>query len=381
MSMKIVVTGTRGIPDIQGGVETHCQELYPRIAALGHDVTVIRRSCYLREVHRQGGQEYKGVHLKDLYAPRRKSLEAIIHTFLAVCKARMMGADIIHIHAIGPSLMAPFARMLGLKVVTTNHGPDYDRGKWGKMAKRILMTGEKWGAKRSHRVIVISQVIADILASRYGRMDTDLIFNGVPKPTRSLSTEFLEQYGIKAGKYVLAMGRFVQEKNFHLLIEAWRRSGLAGKGWKLVIGGDADHADSYASRLKGVAAHTPGVVLPGFVKGEAWRELMTNASLFVLPSSHEGLPIALLEAMSYGLDVLVSDIPANRLAELGKDDFFHLEFDPSAPDANFEENAERLSDALKHKMANPRQSSEYDLRAYDWGHIAQQTLQVYSSLL
>ena len=137
--MKIVVTGTRGIPGIQGGVETHCQELYPRIAAMGHDVTVIRRTPYVSDCNK----EYSGVRLVDVYAPRKKSFEAIVHTFLAIIKARRMNADILHIHAIGPAIMVPFARMLGLKVVMTNHGPDYDRQKWGRMAKAILKTGER----------------------------------------------------------------------------------------------------------------------------------------------------------------------------------------------------------------------------------------------
>ena len=159
--MKVVVTGTRGIPNIMGGVETHCEELFPRIAAAGHDVTVIRRSCYVGDDNHISS--YKGVALKDIYAPRKKSLEAIVHTFLAVLSSRRMHADILHIHAIGPSLMTPFARLLGLKVVTTHHGPDYDRQKWGVFAKFMLKAGERMGAMFSNEVIVISHVIEDIL--------------------------------------------------------------------------------------------------------------------------------------------------------------------------------------------------------------------------
>ena len=103
--MKIVVVGTRGIPDILGGVETHCEELYPRIAAMGHDVTVIRRSSYVTEDNRR--DTFKGVRLVDVYAPRKKSIEAIVHTFLAVIKARGLNPDVLHVHAIGPSIMVP----------------------------------------------------------------------------------------------------------------------------------------------------------------------------------------------------------------------------------------------------------------------------------
>lgn len=381
--MRIVVTGTRGIPDIQGGVETHCEELYPRIAALGHDVAVIRRSCYLTpgmkaeaKAGRKAGRPlmYKGVRLIDVFAPRRKSIEAALHTFLAVIRARRMKPDILHIHAIGPSLMVPLARLLGMKVVTTNHGPDYDRGKWGRLAKAVLKTGEKWGARHSHEVIVISQVIADILADRYGRRDTHLIYNGVSVPKRSAYSDYIESLGLERGRYVVALGRFVPEKNFHLLIDAWRASGLPARGIRLCIAGDADHEDEYSRALKRKAADT-GVALTGFIRGEQLCQVMSHARLFVLPSSHEGLPISLLEAMSYGLDTLVSDIPANRIAQLDGGDFFHLDT------ADTRVSAETLREALDRKARGTAVLREYDLAPYNWDHIAQQTLGVYAGLL
>ena len=138
--MRIVVTGTRGIPDIPGGVETHCQHLYPLLAGMGCEVTLLRRSCYV--AGDAGRTDYEGVSLLDLYAPRRKSVEAIVHTALAVVKAWRLHADVVHIHAVGPALMVPLARLLGLKVVVTNHGPDYERDKWSAMARRMLRLGE-----------------------------------------------------------------------------------------------------------------------------------------------------------------------------------------------------------------------------------------------
>lgn len=381
--MRIVVAGTRGIPGIQGGVETHCEELYPRIAALGHDVTVIRRSCYLTPAMKAEAEKcrkvgrplmYKGVRLADVFAPRLKSIEAVLHTFLAVIRARRMNPDILHIHAIGPSLMVPLARLLGMKVVTTNHGPDYDRGKWGRLAKKVLETGERWGARRSDEVIVISKVIADILAGKYGRRDTHLIYNGVPAPRRADSSDYVESLGLVPGMYVLGLGRFVPEKNFHMLIEAWRASGLPARGIRLCIAGDADHEDEYSRSLKRQAA-AEGVALTGFIRDERLRQVMSHARLFVLPSSHEGLPISLLEAMSYGLDTLVSDIPANMIAQLSQDDFFHLGMTDGKKDM------QALRMALERKTEGEASLREYDLAPYDWDHIAQQTIQVYAGLL
>jgi len=364
--MKIVVTGTRGIPSIMGGVETHCEELFPRIAALGHNVTVIRRSSYISSENKI--DEYNGVHLRDIYAPRNKSTEAIIHTFLAVIAARKMHPDILHIHAIGPSILVPLARLLGMRVVVTHHGPDYNRAKWGLLAKTALKAGECMGAYFANKVIVISHTIASILTKKYGRSDTCLIYNGVTKAQPSDSTEYINMLGLTPGRYIFTAGRFVPEKNFHQLIDAFIASGLDKRGYKLVIAGDSDHHDKYFDSLKNQAKAT-GTILPGFVKGESLSQLFTHAALFVLPSSHEGLPITLLEAMSYGLDVLVSDIPANQLAQLSPKDFFKVNSLTS------------LADGLLRKISAPSPHRSYDLSDYDWDNIARQTIAVYTSII
>lgn len=357
--MRIVVIGTRGFPGILGGVETHAEELYPRIAARGHDVTVIRRMPYVNDSNRFS--EYKGVRLIDVFAPKRKSLEAITHTFLAVLRARKLRPDILHIHAVGPSLFAPLAKVLGLNVVVTNHGPDYNRQKWGSFAKAVLRLGERLGTRYASRVIVISETIAGILSRKYGRNDTDLIFNGVNTPVRSASRDYLDSLAITK-PFILAAGRFVKEKGFHDLVAAYDRSDFKDS-YQLVIAGDADHSDEYSESLKS-QARDAGVVLTGFVKGEPLNQLMSNASLFVLPSYHEGLPITLLEAMSYGIDVVASDIPANRLRELRPDDFFKVG------------DVESLQRKIAQKLGSP-QKRIYDLSAYDWDNIADRTLEVY----
>lgn len=354
--MKVVVTGTRGIPEIQGGVETHCQELFPLIAAAGIDVTVCRRRCYAQDTL----TEFRGVKIKDLYAPRKKSIEAAVSTLLGVIYARRVKADWVHIHAVGPSIVIPVAKLLGLKVIMTHHGFDYERKKWGKLARWTIKMGEKMAARFADKIIVISRPIAERMAQEYGRTDTHLIYNGVPAAHPSTQTDYITSLGLEPGKYVFTLGRLVPEKNFHQLIEAFDV-----KGYKLVIAGESDHPDEYSEQLKRQAA-AAGVIMPGFVRGEHLNQLMTNAALFVLPSSHEGLPITLLEAMSYGRDVLVSDISANRLDQLAPADFFPVN------------QVDALRQKLHQKLASPTPHRPYDLTPYNWPAIATQTLPLYS---
>ncbi len=354
--MKVVVTGTRGIPEIQGGVETHCQELFPLIAAAGIDVTVCRRRCYAQDTL----TEFRGVKIKDLYAPRKKSIEAAVSTLLGVIYARRVKADWVHIHAVGPSIVIPVAKLLGLKVIMTHHGFDYERKKWGKLARWTIKMGEKMAARFADKIIVISRPIAERMAQEYGRTDTHLIYNGVPAAHPSTQTDYIASLGLEPGKYVFTLGRLVPEKNFHQLIEAFDV-----EGYKLVIAGESDHPDEYSEQLKRQAA-AAGVIMPGFVRGEHLNQLMTNAALFVLPSSHEGLPITLLEAMSYGRDVLVSDISANRLDQLAPADFFPVN------------QVDALRQKLHQKLASPTPHRPYDLTPYNWPAIATQTLPLYS---
>lgn len=428
--MKIVVTGTRGIPNVMGGVETHCEELFPRIAAMGEDVTVIRRKSYVND----GLKEWKGVKLVDIETPKKKSFEAIIHTYRAINMAKKLGADILHIHAIGPALLTPYAKMLGMKVVFTHHGPDYDRDKWGKAAKMVLKLGERMGCMFADDVIVISDVIRNLIKEKYGRTkNVHLIYNGVSEPEICDYPEYFEELGIKKGRYILGMCRFVPEKNLHHLVEAFniikneelrikkessalaneelkiKKQGLAqadeelkGKSQtqesansetqfnanqsqngkrtnyelgirnyelndvKLVLAGDTDFEDDYSRGLKEMARKN-GVVLTGFVKGRKLHSLLTNCMCYCLPSSHEGLPIALLEAMSYGVKVIVSDIPANLEVGLPQNDYFHV--------GNVNELAKKLNEVITH----PVEHIEYDMTKYDWDKIAREVKEVYLS--
>lgn len=390
--MKIVVTGTRGIPNVMGGVETHCEELFPRIAAMGEDVTVIRRKSYVND----GLKEWNGVKLVDIETPKKKSFEAIIHTYRAINMAKKLGADILHIHAIGPALLTPYAKMLGMKVVFTHHGPDYDRDKWGKAAKMVLKMGERMGCMFADDVIVISDVIRNLIKEKYGRTkNVHLIYNGVSKPEICDYPEYFEELGIKKGRYILGMCRFVPEKNLHHLVEAFNiikneelrikkqgsvqvneelrikkeSSALANyelNDVKLVLAGDTDFEDDYSRGLKEMARKN-GVVLTGFVKGRKLHSLLTNCMCYCLPSSHEGLPIALLEAMSYGVKVIVSDIPANLEVGLPQNDYFHV--------GNVDELAKKLNDVITH----PVEHIEYDMTKYDWDKIAKEVKEVYLS--
>jgi len=358
--MKIIVLGTRGIPDIQGGVETHCEELYPRLSDLGHDITLITRTPYVKN---KKILKFKGVQLKHIYSPKHKVFEAIVHTFLGILYAAFKRPDYIHIHTVGPMLLTPLAKLLGLRIIVTNHGADYNRKKWGKIARNIIKLGEKLGSKYADKIIVISKIIKDHLKEKYNRNDASLIYNGVSIPVKTLKTDYIGLLGLEKQKYIIAVGRFVEEKGFLDLVDAYSQ---INTDIKLVLVGDADHESNYSRSLKEKALDN-GVFLTGFIKGEELKQIFTFTKLFILPSYHEGLPISLLEAMSYDLDILVSNIPANLEINLEKDDYFKVG------------NLSDLTRSLERKLSsyNKRDFSLIINKKYNWESIAKHTSIVY----
>lgn len=359
--MKVVVVGLRGFPNIQGGIETHCEELYPRLASLGEEVTVVRRKGFVRE--QPVRTSYRGVRFKDIAAPSVTGLEAAVHSLWGVWYAWRSKANIVHIHAIGPSIAIPLAKVLGLRVVMTHHGPDYEREKWGPLARFVLKTGERFAAWWADDIISISTVICHMLEKKYHRTRrVHLVYNGITTLPAPDGTDYLQQIGVEPGKYILAVGRFVPEKRFDKLVKAYSR--LGRKDCKLVIAGDADYPSAYARQLKEKAIRQE-VVLTGMVKGDKLAQLYAHAALFVLPSSHEGLPITLLEAMSYRRKVLASDIPANKAIGLPPENYFHTN-DPA-----------HLTSRIASLLDNGQDTQAYDLSKYDWDHIAEQVRQVY----
>ena len=369
--IKIFVLGTRGFPDVPGGVEKHCEQLYPRLVKLGCDVTVITRSPYIPRERRQA--EWRGVKFIHLWALKNQYLEAIIHTFCGLLISAFHRPQILHFHAIGPSVLAPLARVLGMKVIVTNHGPDYLRQKWGKFSRSMLILGESMAVKFSDQLIVISVGIKEMLENKYDRDDLCLIPNGVTLPENIVPGETLDRLGLNPGRYVLAASRFVPEKGLLDLIAAYQK--LPDPAFKLVLAGGADHENECSRAIKEAAGRDPRIILPGFLSGRPLGELFSNAGLFVLPSYHEGLPIALLEAMSYQLPVLVSDIPPNREVLLPQSRYF--------PVGDINLLASGIEQLFKRGISEEEKKEQRRLlkRSYNWDRIAEETRDVYRSVL
>lgn len=362
--LAIHVAGLRGIPDVQGGVERHCQNLYPRIVRAGADVVLYARSGYVLDKE----STYEGIRVVPLHTIRTTSLEAIAHTGMSVLAAKRAGATLIHLHGIGPALWTSFASRIGLKVVVTHHGFDYRRQKWGTQAKVALRKGEMNAIRNADAVICISKEIADFVNGRNPKGIVAKIPNGVNRPSSVIPTSNLSKWDLRSGGYFLVTARFVREKGLTDLIRAWKDSGVSEQ-CKLVVAGGEDHPSSYGKEIAALASEC-GATLTGIVGGSDLHALYGHARGFVLPSYHEGLPISLLEAMSYGLPLGASNIEANLEVGLEGDCYFK----PGDLAA--------IGVRLRSILAGPQRVDHSSLmREYDWDRIANSTFDVYRRVL
>lgn len=353
--MKICVLGLRGFPLVEGGVEKHCESLYPR---MNQEITVIRRKPYITEACAAASQ-YNQIRFVDLPSTTIKGVEALLHSFLATRRAIRLKPDVVHIHNIGPALFSGMLSKRKIPVIMTYHSPNYEHNKWGRLAKRLLLYSEKVALKNSNRIIFVNRFQMEKYSEEI-RAKSVYIPNGINEPVRLLSTSYLQEIGVKAGKYILAVGRITPEKGFDTLIKGFRAA--KHDGYQLVIAGSGKTENGYINELKKLAGND--VIFTGYVYGDKLAQLYTHAALYVLSSNNEGFPLVLLEAMSYNLDVLVSDIPATHLVKLGGDDFF-----PCGDD-------QALSEKLSQRLQKP-QKREYELEEYNWNAVAAKTLEVY----
>lgn len=361
-AIKLAVIGIRGFPGVQGGVESHCEQLIPRLAKNGIKTRVYRRIPYLSD--KSYSDANPDIEFIDLPSGRLKGIEAVLHTLLCTFHLLFHRVDIVNIHNIGPGMMAPLLRLAGMKVVLTYHSPNYEHKKWGRGAKALLKLCEKISLKASNRVIFVSKFQRDKYDAAIAAKSL-AIPNGIDIIGKPSSIDFLTRWNLSQNDYILAVGRLTPEKGFDTLIKAVQNLDY---DIKLVIAGSSDHNPSYLDYLKSLDKNSR-VIFTGYTTGNDLAELYANARMYVLSSTHEGFPMVLLEAMSYNLPIIASDIPASHIIELAQENYAEVS------------NPESFGKAINRMLSAPKESCNYNLGEYNWDNIAKQTIDVYNKVL
>lgn len=363
--------GHKRIPSREGGVEVVVENLSTRMVQLGHEVT-----CFNRRGHHVSGKrydtkrrhKYKGVRLISVPTIDYKGFAAVSSSFFAAFMAAFGKYDVVHFHAEGPAFMCWLPKLMGKRVVVTVHGLDHQRAKWGRFASWYIMLGEKNAAKYADEIIVLSRNVQQYFKDTYGRK-TVYIPNGANRKTIRQAEQIKERWGLEKDSYILYLGRIVPEKGVHYLIKAFRR---IETDKNLVIAGGNSDANGYMDELKTLAEGDERIVFMDFVQGRPKHELYSNAYLYCLPSDLEGMPLSLLEAMSYGNCCVVSDIA--ECAEIVEDKAILFR----------KSNVEDLKEKLRFACEHPEEVQQMKTKAvdfickkYSWDDTVERTMELY----
>ena len=344
--MKVSVIGLRGFPSVEGGVEKHCESLYPKLNKL------IKLKIYRRKPYVVSNENYKNITFVDLPSTRIKGFEPFFHSLIATICALIDKPDVVHYHNIGPAFFSPLLKIRKIPVILTYHSANYEHKKWNKFAKKFLIMSEKVALKSANKIVFVNKFQME----KYGddvKCKSIYVPNGLNNLLYTENTNFLDKIGVERNKYILSVGRITPEKGFDTLIKAYK---LANKnGYKLVIAGGVEFENTYMKELKKLSENE-NVIFTGYTTGDNLNQLYSHASLYVLASVNEGFPLVLLEAMEYQLDVLVSNIPATHLVNLEDNDYFDC--------GDYETLALKISNRLK-----GIKKRSYDLSDFNWDKI------------
>ena len=370
--LKIAMLGHKRIPSNEGGVEVVVEALCARMAALGHSVT-----CYNRAGHHVSGAEhelpagsvYRGIRLVTVPTLERKGFAAVISSFFAAVRSAFGSYDVVHIHAEGPAFFCWLPKLFGKRVIVTVHGLDWQREKWnGGIASKFIHLGERVAVRFADEIIVLSENVRQYFLDTYGRA-TRFIPNGVSAPTLESPRLIADKWGLQKDGYILYLGRIVPEKGETYLIEAFKQ---VKTDKKLVIAGGSSDTERYLRQLQNLAAGDDRILFTGFVQGKLRDELYSNAYVYTLPSDLEGMPLSLLEAMSYGNCCLVSDIP--ECAEVVEDKA--VLFQKSNVD-DLRQKLQTLCDQPETAAGYKANAAEFILNKYGWDDVVDKTLALY----
>lgn len=370
--LRIAMFGHKRIPSREGGIEVVVEELCSRMVQAGHQIT-----CYNRAGHHVSGKEfdgkklyeYRGIKLKTVPTINGKGLAAVSSSFFAALACVFGRYDVVHIHAEGPAAMCWLPKLFGKRTIVTVHGLDHQRGKkWGKFARKYIMSGERNAVRYADEIIVLSRSVQQYFFDRY-RRKTVFIPNGVSRPELLSAKLIKEKFGLDKGNYILFLGRLVPEKGIQYLIKAFKQADIDKK---LVIAGGSSDSDGFMQEITRLAIGDQRILFTGFVQGKMLAELYSNAYIYCLPSDLEGMPLSLLEAMSYGNCCLTSDIA--ECVEVVEDKAMLFEH---GNEVALRDQLQRLCDDPKLVAQYKEDAANFICSKYNWDIVVQQTLDIY----
>jgi glycosyltransferase involved in cell wall biosynthesis len=354
---RVAISGIRGIPANFGGSETAVEEIGKRLASDGYEITVYCR----RHNSETNAPTYLGMRRVLLPSFGGFNFDTISHSFFASLDLLFRNrADVVHFHGVGNALLLPLFWLSRKRVVLTIDGPDWERPKWGWLARKMLKLSAVMATRWGDVLIIDNHPSIDYFREKWGVEGTYIAYGA--DRDRPEGTGYIESLGLRPREYLLFVGALVPDKGPDVLIDAYSR---IDADLPLIVVGDSPFADEYRRSLREAAARDDRVRMLGYVYGPQYRELLANAYVYVHPLRSDGTSPALLQALGYGSCIVINS-NVEALSAVG---------DAAIPYAN--NDPADLARKLEEVIADPELTQEYRVRAlrraeqeYDWDQVA-----------
>lgn len=314
--MKIVYIASRSINEI-GGIETYMKNLLPKLSDKGYEIVLYTEGGFFLN------SEYRGIEIIEVPAIKSKFLNKIMIGAISTIHSILFNrnVDIYHYNANAAALLSFVPNLLGKKVVYQGHGLEWKRAKWSGIMQNIIQYLDDFVILTNNNITMVSDEQSEYIKSHYNK-NSITINSGVDISDVVYDKDTLNQYGLEEESYILYLGRLVPEKKADILIDSFIK--LNDKNLKLVIAGDDPNELEYIKSLKEKANGQKNIYFLGSVYGDNKNALLQYCKIFCIPSELEGLPITLLEAMSYERLCIASDIQANKEALSSYGTYFNV---------------------------------------------------------
>ncbi len=351
-NLRIAVIGHRGIPGNYGGFETFAEELCIRLARHGFDMTSYNR-VYAGTKRRDA---YKGVHIINIPSIKNKFFDTIGHSLLAALHAATRRYDAIVMVNVGNAPIAWIPRLVGTPVLLNVDGLEWERKKWGRIARMYLKFCAWLATWTATEIITDAKVIQDFYLDTYRKQSTMIPYGARIQRKKDRALE--KKFGIKLGNYFLYVSRFEPENNPHLVVKAFEQTTTKKS---LVMIGGSTYDPEFEQAIR--ATRDPRIKFLGFVYGKNYKSLQQNAYAYIQATEVGGTHPALIEAMGFGNCVLANDKPELREVANGSALFFKVS----------ERNTRDLARKIDHLAHHPllarslrRKAIEHVRRQYTW---------------
>lgn len=296
----VAILGTRGYPSFYGGFETAVRKLAPFLADQGWDVTVYGRP----NADDHEGSADARINQVITKGINSQAFSTLTYGLTSALHAAFNKPDVVLVMNVANGFWLPLLKMRGIKTLVNVDGMEWERAKWGKLAKKVFLLGARLTARFADEIIVDAEAIGVRWAEEFKRQGIFIPYGGDIPEIQKLEP------GLTHRGYILLVARFVPENSIREFFESVP---ALAKKWPVVIVGSSGFAGELDILAADLDARYENVRWLGHLNDDLRLfSLWQNAGAYFHGHSVGGTNPALVQAMACGAPTVARDTVYNR---------------------------------------------------------------------